>query len=52
VKRLSATRKMTTSEIFEISGAILASVGGASVVIFGLSSFLAKVWASRILESD
>jgi hypothetical protein len=32
--------------------AILASVGGAGVVLFGLSSWLGKVWASRIMERE
>jgi hypothetical protein len=43
---------MTLAQIFEVSGAILVSIGGAAAIIFGLSSFLAKVWANRILESD
>jgi len=39
-------------EIFKISGAILASVGGAAAIIFALSSWLGKVWANRILEKE
>ncbi|NOT49578.1 MAG: hypothetical protein HOP17_17780, partial [Acidobacteria bacterium] len=39
-------------EIFEVAGAILLSIGGAGTVIFGLSSFLGKMWASRILEEE
>lgn len=39
-------------EIFKISGAILASVGGAAAIIFALSTWLGKVWANRILEKD
>ena len=39
-------------EIFMVAGAILGSVGGASLLIMGLSSWLGKVWASRILEKD
>jgi hypothetical protein len=39
-------------EIFKISGAILASVGGAAAIIFAMSSWLGKVWANRILEKD
>lgn len=39
-------------EIFKISGAILASVGGAAAIILSLSSWLGKLWANRIIESD
>jgi hypothetical protein len=31
---------------------ILGAIGGASVIIFGLASWLGKVWAGRILEAD
>ncbi len=43
---------MNMDEIFKISGAIIGSVGGAAAIIFALSSWLGKVWASRILEKD
>ncbi len=43
---------MNTEEVFTISAAILGSVGGAAAIIFGLSSWLGKVWANRILEKD
>lgn len=39
-------------EIFQVAGAIIASIGGSSVIILGLSGWLGKVWASRILESE
>lgn len=39
-------------DIFEIAVAILASIGGAGVIIVGLSSWLGKVWANRILEQE
>ena len=35
-----------------VASAILGSVGGASLIIIGLSSWLGKVWANRILEKD
>ncbi len=38
--------------IFEIVSAVILSVGGAGVIILGLSSWLGKVWANRILESE
>ena len=40
------------SEIFSIAGAALLSVGGAGAVLLALSSWLGKVWASRILERE
>ncbi len=43
---------MSVSEIFQVSVAIIGSVGGAAVIIFSLSSWLGKVWANRILEED
>ena len=43
---------MSISEIFQVSGAILGSVGGAAAIIFGFSTWLGKVWANRILEKD
>lgn len=43
---------MNIDEVFMVSGAILGSVGGAVAIIFGFSTWLGKVWASRILEKD
>lgn len=43
---------MNVSEAVTISTAILSSVGVAAAIIFGLSSWLGKVWANRILEKD
>ena len=39
-------------DIWEISSAILASLGGGALIIAAFSSWLGKVWAGRILESD
>ena len=43
---------MDINDIFKISGALIGSVGGAAVIIIGLSTWLGKVWANRILEED
>lgn len=43
---------MTWDETFKIVTAMLASVGGAGVIIFALSSWLGKVWANRILAKE
>lgn len=39
-------------EIFKIALTILGSVGTAGAIIFGLSNWLGKVWASRLIESN
>jgi hypothetical protein len=43
---------MSWNEIFKIIGTTIFSVGSASLLIFALSSWLGKVWASRILEKE
>src|SRR6266566_2562300 len=40
------------AEVFSVATAVLASVGGAGVLLIALSSWLARVWASRILEKE
>ena len=43
---------MTARSAFEVAGAILASIGGAGVLLLVSSGWLAKVFANRILEKD
>lgn len=43
---------MSAKEVFEIGGAVLLSLGGAGALLFALSSWLGKVWATRILEQE
>lgn len=43
---------MTSTDLLELSAAILASVGGAGAIIFGLSTWLGKVWAERVLTKE
>ena len=43
---------MDSSAIWNVARAIMLSVGGAGALLFFLSSWLGKVWASRILEQD
>lgn len=38
---------MTNSEIYQLAGAILTSIGGASAVLFGLSSLLGKFYLQK-----
>jgi hypothetical protein len=35
-----------------IAAAVVISLGGGAAIVFGLSSWLGKVWASRILEGE
>lgn len=41
-----------TDNIYEVAFILLSSVGGAVLIIGALSSWLGKVWADRILESE
>ncbi len=43
---------MDISSIFELSAAILASVGGAGIIVVCFSSWLGKVWATRLMDSE
>lgn len=43
---------MTWADTFQIITAVLGAIGGAALIILGLSSWLGKVWANRILEQD
>ena len=40
------------TEILQLVGAALFSVASGGVVVFSLSTWLGKVWANRILETD
>jgi hypothetical protein len=39
-------------DIWNIAVAVIAAVGGGGAIVLALSSWLGKVWADRILESD
>jgi hypothetical protein len=43
---------MTSSDVWHVALAVLASLGGGGAIVFGLSSWLGKVWATRLLESE
>ncbi len=38
--------------IFQVSFAVIGSVGGAAVIIAGLSNWLGKVWAERLMAKE
>jgi hypothetical protein len=43
---------ISISDVWTIAGAVITAVGGGGVLVVALSSWLGKVWADRILESD
>jgi hypothetical protein len=43
---------MNFDDVLKISASIIATLGGGSLIIFGLSSWLGKVWANRLMEKD
>jgi hypothetical protein len=43
---------MTPKEILEVALAVVGSLGGGGAIVFGLSSYLGKVWADRGLEKQ
>lgn len=43
---------MELQEVFELSFAILGSLGGGGAIIFGFSGWLGKVWANRLMEKE
>ncbi|MUJ30184.1 hypothetical protein GNP73_19700 [Aliivibrio fischeri] len=43
---------MDWESVFKIIVASITSVGSAGLIFFGLSSWLGKVWANRILETE
>ena len=43
---------MSWEDVFKIIVASLGAVGGATMIMFGLSSWLGKVWATRILQKE
>jgi hypothetical protein len=43
---------MTLSEIATIGASIIASLGGGAAIVFGLSNWLGKVWAERLMQKE
>jgi len=43
-------RGVYMSQIWQTAGAIIASVGGAGAIIWGISSLFGKLWADRLLQ--
>jgi hypothetical protein len=43
---------MNTTTAWEITQAILISIGGGGLLIFSLSSYLGKIWADRLMATE
>lgn len=43
---------IATTDVWNIAAAIIAAFGGSTLILLAASSWLGKVWASRILEKD
>jgi len=43
---------MDLESVLKVGTAVLASLGGAGAIILMLSTYIGKLWASKILESD
>lgn len=43
---------MTVQDALSIAATFLVSLGGGAAIVFGLSSWLGKVWANRIMTAD
>lgn len=43
---------MDIKAIFSVAIAVIGSLGGGGVIVWGLSSWLGKVWANRIMEKE
>ncbi|HET8923780.1 MAG TPA: hypothetical protein VFN26_12395 [Candidatus Acidoferrum sp.] len=43
---------MTTGDVWGVAGAVLASLGGGSVIVAAFSNWLGKLWADRLMEKE
>jgi len=43
---------MSLSDFLYAAGAVVASLGGGAALVLGISSYLGKIWAERILEKE
>lgn len=43
---------MSWEDVFKLFGAAIVSIGGGGIIVVALSSWLGKIWASRILENE
>lgn len=43
---------MRVTDILSIAAAVIASLGGGAVIVLGISSWIGKIWANRLMEAD
>ena len=43
---------MDFQSAINLFGAVVVSLGGSSALVFGLSSFIGKIWANKLMEKD
>jgi hypothetical protein len=43
---------MTMGEVWDVAGAVILSVGATTAIVLALSSWLGKVWATRIMDKE
>jgi hypothetical protein len=43
---------MSWEESFKLTTAVLTSIGGGGILVWGLASYLGKLWATRIIERE
>jgi hypothetical protein len=43
---------MDFQSAINLFGAVVVSLGGSSIIVFGLSSWIGKVWANKLMEKD
>ena len=43
---------MTYIEVFKVAGAVITSLGGGALIIASFSSWLAGIWAKRMLQNE
>ena len=41
---------MSTTEVFQIAASVIVALGGGGAIVVGLSSWLGKIWAEKLLE--
>jgi hypothetical protein len=43
---------MDVAAVWEITASVLVSLGGGGLIVFGLSTWLGKVWADRLMQKE
>jgi hypothetical protein len=43
---------LSVEEAFQVAAAIIASIGGSSVIVAALSTWIGKIWANRLMQRD